>query len=149
MNRDDFIDTLHEVSASVRIVERTQLGTLSVTEMLLLIALQQEKEGVQQGHLLKNESLPLAPGLSALLTRLERRGLVARQRDPQSRRSMLVALTALGEKELERALQEVESKFLPKMKALASEKQQALRNHLRVFRSSLFTTSPSSRATSS
>jgi|GEM_PF-3754761 len=145
MNRDDFIDTLQEVSASVRLVERTQLGTLSVTEMLLLLHLQQEKAGIPQGALLKNESLPLAPGLSALLTRLERRGLVTRERDPRSRRNLLVALTPAGEKELGVALWEVESKFLPKLHAFVPQK--ALQDHLRKFRRSLFP--PPRRASSS
>ena len=148
MSRDHFIGTLHEVTASVRVVERTLLGALSVTEMLLLLHLQQEKDGISQAELLKNESMPLAPGLSALLARLERRGLVARERNPQSRRSMLVALTVSGAKELEIAMRDVENKFLPRLRELAPKKQKALQDHLRVFRSSLFTT-VSSRAASS
>lgn len=64
--------------------------------------------------------------VTAILDKLEQRGLIARRRDPQDRRRVAVALTAEGRDALASAPNTLQTRFAARFEALAPWEQAAM-----------------------
>lgn len=84
---------------------------------------------MQTSHLAEAVNLSSAT-VCGILDRLEERGLVLRERQPDDRRRVLVSLTAAGRSAVEQAPPALHDSFLFKLRALPADQQQRIRNTL-------------------
>lgn len=70
------------------------------------------------------------PSMTALIDRLERRGLVARRADPTDRRAVPVAITRKGARELAGVVAEVEGVLARRLSGLSAGERAALASAL-------------------
>lgn len=89
---------------------------ITFPQFMVLIALERTQESSRMGPL-ASSTLQSLPAMTGIVDRLEERGLVQRQRDPNDRRSVVVCLTEKG-----KAL----------LSQIKTERQQALEEIFRV-----------------
>jgi homoprotocatechuate degradation regulator HpaR len=80
-----------------------------------------EHGSVETGRIAR-EACVLGPSLTGVLTRMERDGLIARQRDPQDQRSTVVEATAKGLKLVQRLSHTIEAHYDWLEKSIGAEK---------------------------
>jgi homoprotocatechuate degradation regulator HpaR len=80
-----------------------------------------EHGSVETGRIAR-EAFILGPSLTGVLTRMERDGLIARQRDPQDQRSTVVEATAKGLKLVQRLSHTIEAHYDWLEKSIGAEK---------------------------
>lgn len=85
--------------------------------------------GVETGRVAR-EAFLLGPSLSGVLTRMERDGLINRQRDPQDQRRTVVRPTALGLKRVNTLATTIEAHYAWMERHLGKAKLQQLYNLL-------------------
>ena len=85
--------------------------------------------GVETGRVAR-EAFLLGPSLSGVLTRMERDGLISRQRDPQDQRRTVVRPTALGLKRVNTLATTIEAHYAWMERHLGKAKLQQLYNLL-------------------
>jgi DNA-binding MarR family transcriptional regulator len=86
--------------------------------------------GAMQTYQLADAVHLSAATVCGILNRLEQRGLVARARQTEDRRRVLVSLTEAGEDTVENAPPAMHDKFLLKLRALPPREQQAMQETL-------------------
>ncbi|MDD0813818.1 homoprotocatechuate degradation operon regulator HpaR [Curvibacter sp. HBC28] len=80
------------------------------------------EHGVVETGRVAREAFILGPSLTGVLTRMERDGLIQRQRDPQDARSTVVQATDKGRRLVEKLSLTIEAHYLWMEKALGKDK---------------------------
>lgn len=94
-------------------------------------------EGAQRITVLAGRETVAQPTMSAIIQRLERRGLVSRRRDPRDGRANLVEITALGKQALQARELTRARWFARKLASLDAQERDALTHVLRMLASVL------------
>jgi homoprotocatechuate degradation regulator HpaR len=84
------------------------------------------EHGVVETGRVAREAFILGPSLTGVLARMERDGLIRRERDPADQRRTVVEATAKGRKLVDRLSQAVEAHYQRMEKALGKQKLQLL-----------------------
>ena len=116
-----------------RLTERT-VGIFGINtgEFRLLLLMHRQAPGTRMSAGALAERLNLSSSaMTNRLDRLEERGLIARERDPDDRRSVLVSITPHGEDVVGQAVQQQAKKESDFLDALKPEEQRRLNSFLR------------------
>jgi len=116
-----------------RLTERT-VGIFGINtgEFRLLLLMHRQAPGTRMSAGALAERLNLSSSaMTNRLDRLEERGLIARERDPDDRRSVLVSVTPHGEDVVGQAVQQQAKKESDFLDALKPEEQRRLNTFLR------------------
>jgi DNA-binding MarR family transcriptional regulator len=116
-----------------RLTERT-VGVFGINtgEFRLLLLIHRQAPGTRLSAGALSERLDISSSaMTNRLDRLEERGLVARERDPDDRRSVLVSITPQGEDVVSQAVEQQAKKESDFLGALKPEEQRHLNTLLR------------------
>ena len=125
-NDSIFMD-LRRIMSAMDVHSRGLSGSHGLTgPQMLCLRRVAEAGGLTTGALAKAVALS-PPTLTGILDRLERRGLISRERRPEDKRRVLVALTAMGRQTIRELPSPLQDRFEARLKALPAEEQTAIR----------------------
>lgn len=120
---EEVLRSLRRIIRAVDLYSRRLMSRHGLSGPQLLCLKQLEQQALLSGVLAKRMSLSPAT-VTGILDRLEVRGLVARERQVNDKRTVVVRLTPAGRKLLRQAPPPLQESFLVKLRALP-ERQQA------------------------
>lgn len=130
-----FLELLRTADMLSRLPAQVLKGAdLSTTQYNVLRILRGSPEGLACGEI-GNRMITRDPDITRLLDRLEKHGLIARQREASDRRMVMARITAAGLKLLARLDGPVQEAHRSQLGHLGQERLQALTELLRVARS--------------
>ncbi len=123
---DDFLVSLRQITRAIDLHSRKiqKLSGLTTSQLLVLEAIQ--KLDVATPKAIAQEIVLSQATVTSLVDRLEKRGLVKRQKSDTDKRSVWIVLTAEGAEKLNDAPDILQAEFLEKYRTLEAWERQML-----------------------